>query len=137
MSESKVRGKVHLIEETKTFGAKGFRKRMVVLEQENGRFPNFIPLEFTREGCDSVDELSIGDEVEISFVLTGRKWQKDPSSETKYFLSAEAVSFKKVGDGKTASGSSGNRKSGSGGSAPIKDANEAFAESYEEGDIPF
>jgi hypothetical protein len=135
MSEAKVRGRVHLIEPTKTFGAKGFRKRLVVLEQENGRFPNFIPVEFTREGCDSVDQLSIGDEVEVSYVLTGRKWQKDPSSETKYFLSAEAVSFKKVGDHKASAGS---RKSSSGGSPSSPDsANEAFAESYDEGDIPF
>lgn len=135
MSEAKVRGKVHLIEATKTFGAKGFRKRLVVLEQENGRFPNFIPLEFTREGCDSADELAIGDEVEISYVLSGRKWQKDPSSETKYFLSAEAVSFKKVGDNKSGGAA---RKTSSGAAAGNRDAaNEAFAESYDEGDIPF
>lgn len=137
MSESKVRGKVHLIEETKTFGAKGFRKRMVVLEQDNGRFPNYIPVEFTREGCDSVNDLSLGDEIEVSYVLSGRKWQKDSHSETKYFLSAEAVSFKKIGEGKS-SGGSGGSKSSSGGAPVSRDAaNEAFAESYEDGDIPF
>ena len=32
MSDAKVSGVVHLIEETKTFGNKGFRKRLVVLE---------------------------------------------------------------------------------------------------------
>jgi hypothetical protein len=134
MSESKVRGKVHLIEETKSFGAKGFRKRLVVLEQENGRFPNYIPIEFTREGCDSIDDLSLGDEIEVSYVLNGRKWQKDSQSETKYFLSAEAVSFKKIGEGKPSSGS----KPSSGGSlGSAEAANEAFAESFEDGDIPF
>jgi hypothetical protein len=133
MSESKIRGKVHLIEETKSFGAKGFKKRVVVLEQENGRFSNYIPLEFTRDNCDSVNDLSLGDEIEVSYILNGRKWQKDSHSETKYFLSAEAVSFKKIGDSKS-SGS----KSSSGGVPVGRDAaNEAFAESYDEGDIPF
>lgn len=126
MSEAKVSGKVHLIEETKTYGNKGFRKRLVVLEQDNGRFPNFIPLEFTREGCDQVDEMKVGDEVEISYVLSGRKWQKDPQSEVKFFLSAEAISYKKIGGG-----NSDNPQ------ASPDAANEAFNSSYEEGDIPF
>lgn len=94
MSDAKVRGVVHVIEGTKTFGQKGFRKRVVVLEQNNGRFTNYIPLEFTNDGCDTVDELHVGDEAEITYRLGGRKWQKDPSSEVKFFLSAEATSFR-------------------------------------------
>jgi len=94
MSDWTVRGTVHLIEETKTFGQKGFRKRLVVLEQDKGRFTNYIPLEFLQESCDSVDELSVGDEVEVPFRLSGRKWQRDANSEVKYFLSAEATGFK-------------------------------------------
>ena len=54
MSDAKVRGIVHVIEETKTYGQKGFRKRLVVLEQENDRFANYIPLEFIQDGCDTV-----------------------------------------------------------------------------------
>ena len=44
MSEATVQGVVHLVEETKTYGQKGFRKRLVVLEQENGRFTNYLSL---------------------------------------------------------------------------------------------
>lgn len=97
MSDPTVTGKVHVIEETKTFGQKGFRKRLVVLEQENGRFTNYLPMEFIQDGCDSVDQLSVGDEVEISYRLSGRKWQRDPQSEVRYFLSAEAMSFRVLG----------------------------------------
>lgn len=96
MSDAKVRGVVHLIESTKTFGQKGFRKRMVVVEQSGGRFTNYIPVEFTNDGCDSVDDMHVGDEVEIGYRLTGRKWQKDSQSEVKFFLSAEATGFKVV-----------------------------------------
>ena len=63
MSEAKVRGIIHLVDETKTYGQKGFRKRQVVLEQDNGRFTNYIPLEFTGDDCDRADELNVGDEL--------------------------------------------------------------------------
>jgi hypothetical protein len=94
MSDATVSGAVHLIEETKTYGKKGFRKRLVVLEQEKGSFTNYIPVEFIKDSCDTVDDLNVGDEVEIRYRLSGRRWQKDASSEPRYFLSAEALSFK-------------------------------------------
>lgn len=98
MSEAKVKGIVHVVEETKTYGQKGFRKRLVVLEQDNGRFQNFIPVEFVQDACDQVDGLKVGDEVEVSYRLSGRKWQRDPSSEVKYFLSCEATNYRVLGD---------------------------------------
>jgi hypothetical protein len=129
MSETKVRGVVHVVEETKTYGQKGFRKRLVVLEQNDGRFSNFIPLEFLKDNCEAADDLNVGDEVEVSYKLSGRKWQKDPDSEVKFFLSAEALSFKVL---------SGGGGGGAEASADAGSANDAFAESsYDENDIPF
>lgn len=97
MSNPSVTGVVHVIEETKTFGQKGFRKRLVVLEQDNGRFTNYLPMEFIQDGCDTVDDLKVGQKVEMTYRLSGRKWQRDEKSEVKYFLSAEAMSFNVVG----------------------------------------
>lgn len=126
MSETTtISGIVHLIEETKTYGQKGFRKRMVVLEKDNGRFTNYIPVDFLRDACDTVDDMNVGDEVEISYQLSGRKWQRDPDSEVKFFLSAEAFSFKVLTPG------------GSSSPQGDKSANDAFSESYDENDIPF
>lgn len=102
MSDGKVSGKVHFIDETKTFGQNGFRKRVVVLEQDTGRFTNYIPVEFIQESCDSVDSLKVGDEAEITFELTGRKWQRDAASEVKYFLNAQASSFRVTSNGAAA-----------------------------------
>lgn len=96
MSEPTVRGKVHVIEDTKTFGKSGFRKRLVVLEQDKGKFTNYIPLEFIHEGCDTVDDLNVGDEVDVTYRLSGRKWQRDQNSDVKYFLNAEALDYKVV-----------------------------------------
>ncbi|MBM3999227.1 MAG: DUF3127 domain-containing protein [Planctomycetes bacterium] len=97
MSDWSMRGKVHLVEPTKTYGQNGFRKRLVVLEQDNGRFTNHIPVEFLKNACDSVDELKPGDEIEVSFRINGRKWQRDAGSEAKYFVSIEALRFDLVG----------------------------------------
>lgn len=122
MSGPMVRGNVHVIEDTKTYGQKGFRKRLVVLEQDNGRFVNYLPMEFIQDTCDSVDELSVGDEVEISYRLSGRKWQRDAQSEVKYFLSAEATEFKVL------------QKAGERSSQPTPDPSEA---PYMDDDAPF
>jgi len=124
MSEASVRGKVHLIEETKTYGQNGFRKRLVVLEQENDRFTNYIPLDFIRDDCDQVDQLKVGDTVEVSYRLSGRKWQKDPDSEVRFFLNAEATGFRVLDSAPEGGGS--------------RAANDALADaSYDEDDVPF
>ena len=90
MSDAKVKGIVHVIEDTKTFGQRGFRKRLVVLEQDNGRFQNFIPVEFIQDACDQVDGLNVGDEIEVTYRLNGRKWQR----ELDYRLIKEIWAFR-------------------------------------------
>jgi len=60
----------------------------------------------------------------VSYKLSGRKWQRDPNSEVKYFLSAEALSFKVL-------------SGGGGEQTDVASANDAFSQSYDENDIPF
>ena len=92
------------------------------MEQDNGSFTNYVPLEFTRDACDTVDNLNVGQEVEIPYRLNGRKWQKDPSSEVRFFVNLEATSFQVIGE------NAGNAAA----------ANDQFAEAaMEEDDIPF
>jgi hypothetical protein len=124
MSDTKVSGVVHLIEDTKEYGKNGFRKRLVVLEQENGSFTNYIPVEFLKDSCDTVDDMNVGDEVEVKYRLSGRRWQRDEASEVKFFLSAEAMSFK-------VTGSSGDTMT-----ERVSDGNDAFAEAGDD-EAPF
>jgi len=126
MKDPTVRGVVHLIEETKTFGQKGFRKRLVVLQQDKASFTNYIPVEFVKDGCDAVDDLSLGDEIEVTYRLSGRRWQRDESSEAKYFLTAEGLSFRQLSAG------------GPGHARPRTeiDPNDALAEAADD-DVPF
>ena len=61
----------------------------------------------------------------MTYRLSGRKWQKDPTSEVKYFLSAEAMGFNKVGAGQTGQSDD--------------DLNDVFSQAAadDEGDAPF
>lgn len=128
-NEAVVAGIVHLIEETKTYGQKGFRKRLVVLEQESGSFTNYVPVEFIRDACDSVDQLSVGDKVEVTYRLSGRRWQRDADSEVRFFVNVEGLSFRTSDDG-PGSASGSDSASGSG--------NDSFAEAaFDDDDVPF
>lgn len=125
MSDPTVNGVVHLIEDTKEYGTKGFRKRLVVLEQDKGSFTNYVPVEFLKDACDTCDDLNEGDEIEVTYRLNGRRWQKDSNSEAKYFLNAEALTYRVISEG----GGSNSM------SERITDANDALAEAGD--DAPF
>jgi hypothetical protein len=73
-----------------------------------------------------VDDLSLGDEIEVTYRLSGRRWQRDEASEAKYFLSAEGLSFKQL---------SGSGRGHEGSNTTI-DPNDAFAEAGDD-DVPF
>ncbi len=90
-ADPKFEGVVHFVDEAREYGQRGFRKRMVVLEDGSGRFPNYIPFELIQDNCELADDLQVGDQVEITYRLGGRKWQRDEKSEVKFFLSAEAI----------------------------------------------
>lgn len=123
MNDPQVTGKIHLIEETKTYGQKGFRKRLVVLEQDKGRFTNYIPVEFTGDNCEKADELSAGQQVTIAYRLSGRRWQRDENSEVRFFVNVEALSIQSAGS------------AAAGGDAEFDQANAELT--YSEDDIPF
>ena len=66
----------------------------------------------------------MGDEVEITYRLSGRRWQKDEQSEAKYFIDVEAISFQLL------SSSAGTM------TERVTDANEAFSEAGDD-EAPF
>lgn len=58
----------------KEFGTSGFRKREVILVQNQGKYDNYIPVVFIQDKCDDADELTAGTEVTVEYNLSGRKW---------------------------------------------------------------
>ncbi len=78
-------GKLKKIEEVKTFGANGFRKREVVLVTDE-QYPQSILVEFTQDRCDLLDQFQEGQNVKISINIRGREWV-NPEGKTIYFNS--------------------------------------------------
>jgi hypothetical protein len=82
-----VQGKIKMIDETKTFGNNGFRKREVVITTEE-QYPQHILVEFVQDKCDLLNKHNVGETVKISINLRGREWT-NPQGEVKYFNSVQ------------------------------------------------
>lgn len=82
-----VQGKIKLIDETKTYGSNGFRKREMVVTTEE-QYPQHILVEFIQDKCDLLNNFQVGQQVKIGINLRGREWVS-PQGETKYFNSIQ------------------------------------------------
>lgn len=82
-----VSGKIKWIDETKTYGNNGFRKREVVVTTEE-QYPQHILVEFIQDKCDLLNNFQLGQQVKIGINLRGREWV-NPQGETKYFNSVQ------------------------------------------------
>ena len=80
-----IQGKIKMIDETKTFGNNGFRKRELVLTTEE-QYPQHILVEFIQDKCDLLNNFQVGEPIKVSINLRGREWV-NPQGETKYFNS--------------------------------------------------
>ncbi len=76
-----------MIDETKTYGNNGFRKREVVVTTEE-QYPQHILVEFVQDKTDLLNSYQVGQLVKISINLRGREWV-NPQGETKYFNSVQ------------------------------------------------
>lgn len=82
-----VSGRIKMIDETKSFGGNGFRKREVVVTTDE-QYPQHIMIEFTQDKCDLLNNYRVGEPVKVSINLRGREWV-NPQGETKYFNSIQ------------------------------------------------
>lgn len=88
-----VTGRIKMIDETKAFGANGFRKREVVVTTDE-QYPQHILIEFTQDKCDLLNNYHVGEPVKVSINLRGREWV-NPQGETKYFNSIQGWRIEK------------------------------------------
>ena len=82
-----VQGTIKVLGETKTFGAKGFRKRDVVVTTDE-QYPQDILIEFVQDKCDILNKYAVGQSVKVGINLRGREWVS-PQGEVKYFNSVQ------------------------------------------------
>ena len=89
-----VSGRIKMIDETKSFGGNGFRKREVVVTTDE-QYPQHIMIEFTQDKCDLLNNYRVGEPVKVSINLRGREWV-NPQGETKYFNSIQGWRIEKM-----------------------------------------
>lgn len=89
-----VTGKIKLINETQTFGAKGFAKRELVVTT-NEQYSQMIMIEFVQDKCDLLNSYNVGDDVKVSINLRGREWI-NPEGVAKYFNSIQGWRIEKA-----------------------------------------
>ena len=82
-----IQGTIKKIDETKTFGSNGFRKREVVITTEE-QYPQHILVEFVQDKTDLLNSYNEGQQVKISINIRGREWT-NPQGEIKYFNSIQ------------------------------------------------
>jgi single-strand DNA-binding protein len=95
MSEFKTTGRIVAIFPTEYRGERQFASRNFVIEIES-QYPQQVQFQTVQAYCDQLDLHTIGQDVEVSFDLRGRAYEKDGA--TKYFTTLNAWRIKKVGD---------------------------------------
>ena len=92
-------GVVKLVQEVETFKEGSFTKRGVVITVEDGKFPQDILLEFVQDKVSLLEDVKVGDDVQVTFDIRGREYNG------RYFNNLQAWRLQKSGG---AAGSSDN-----------------------------
>jgi len=83
-----IQGQIILIGETETFGAKGFKKRQIVIKTD-AQYPQSIPVDFTQDKCVILDKYEVGQYAKISINIRGTEWQG------KYYVNLDGWKIEK------------------------------------------
>lgn len=90
-----IQGQLIVIGDTETIGAKGFKKRLSVIKTDE-QYPQTIPVEFTQDKTNLLDNFEVGDIVKIGINLRGTEWKG------KYFANIQGWKIDKGEREKTA-----------------------------------
>ena len=84
-----VNGKIIVIGDTETIGAKEFKKRLLVVQSDE-QFPQSLPIEFTQDKTNLLDKFKVDDLVKVSINLRGSEWKG------KYYANIQGWRIDKV-----------------------------------------
>jgi hypothetical protein len=73
MSHYTLTGVILKIDDPQTFPS-GFTKREFVVETSADKYPQQIKLEVTKERCASLDQMEVGDPVQVEFDVRGNEY---------------------------------------------------------------
>lgn len=117
-----IQGQIILIGQTEVIGAKGFKKRLIVVKTDE-QYPQTIPVEFTQDKTGLLDLYEVGEIVKIGINLRGTEWKG------KYYANIQGWNINKTDKEKSASNFMPDRQS-------IENMM-VNAEELQEDDLPF
>lgn len=91
-----VTGLVHKVGEVVNV-SDSFKKRQLVIVTED-RYPQYLNTQLTQDKVELLDNLNVGDKVELNINVRGREWADPKSGELKYFNSLEVWTLVKLED---------------------------------------
>lgn len=94
--DREIEGRIKLIGETQLIGAKGFKKRELVVTTDE-EYPQHIMVEFINDKTDLLDRFQVGQQVTVGINLRGREWI-NPQGEAKYFNGIQGWRIKSLAD---------------------------------------
>ncbi|RAU83326.1 DUF3127 domain-containing protein [Pontibacter arcticus] len=105
-----------------------FKKREFVLEVPDGSYTQYIKFQLTQDKCSLLDQYKNGDEVKVTFNLTGKPFVKNGT--TMYFTNLQAWRIEGASAGSNASYDAP-------ASAPAQNNAPSFYSSDADNDLPF
>lgn len=116
--------KEDIVKKTETFSVREF-----VIEIAGDRFSDFVKFQLSNDKCALLDSFQLGDLMEVSFNVRGRKWEKD--GKVTYFNSLDAWRMKK------ADGTGASAQADMGHMAPPVFTTTEVSNQKDGGDLPF
>ena len=85
MDKAEVIGKVYFKTEVELIGANQMKKQILVVQTDN-EFPQKLPIEFIKDKVDLLNNLQIGQQVNVNVNVRGNEYQ-DRNGVTRFGLS--------------------------------------------------
>ena len=80
-----IKGKVHEVAPTVQV-TESLKKRELILEYiENPQYPEYLKFEAIQDRCNLLDNVKVGDDVEVFFNLKGRPWTDKTGKIDQFF----------------------------------------------------
>ena len=95
-------GVVENVLPVQTVGANGFRKRDLILTDDEGtmsRYPNHLPFTFKQDKVALLDKITKGQRVKVRFAIDGRIWHSPKTDQDMYFKDLVGLQVEVVGEG--------------------------------------
>ncbi len=80
-----------------------FKKREFVVVDASGQYAQTISFQAVQDRVDLLNNMKVGDNVEVTFFLRGREWTNPKDNTVRYFNSLDAWKIDPIGAGGSSS----------------------------------